>query len=324
MSFFQKLRRLPDNSQEDYLTEIFDFAMQQDRIFREHFLRLLPPGYQQQDGFTVETQCVYQAEGRRTDIEINLGHAYLIIESKLGSTESYGQLDDYARLLSQKNQPHKLLVFLTVNRETKDEGYTHLGVDFMQLRWYDIGPCITDKCDTITQELKHYLKAEKILMDKITYNDIVTFQQFFETRKKLNDILRNDVSRLYVEKGLHSFNTYQPTVRTNEYVLQFNYGKRQEANVVLGFGNWWGEHPCLFIRLWVSNKKDPEGATATSAYEQLKQANWYLLDSTPGGYAVEYREPLLGYLQHEENQRTKLVEFFAKCIGDLASITGAP
>ena len=317
-SFFQKLRKLLDSSHEDYLTEILAYALKHDRLFRERFLRLLPAGYQEQTGFSIETQCMYQAEKRRTDVEISLGHACIMIECKLGSTESYRQLDDYARLLSLKGQPHKLLVFLTVNREEKAKDYAHLGVEFLQLRWYDIGPCITDACDTITKELKHYLKAEKILMDNISYHDIVAFQNFFQTRRKFNDILQNDVTRLFVEKGLHQYNTYQPTLRHNEYVLLFNYGKH--INISLGFGNWWGEHPCLFTRLWVSHKKDAQGNIARSMYQQLQAMNWYIKEVDTGGYIVEYREPLLDYLLYEENQRVKLVSFFKKCIGDLASI----
>lgn len=316
--FFQKLRKLLESSREDYLTEIFAYALQHDSLFRKRFLRLLPDGYQEHSSFYVETQCVYQAEGRRTDVELNLGHAHVMIECKLGSSESAQQLDDYAQLLARKGHPKKLLVFLTVNREEKSKDYTCMGIDFLQLRWYDIGPCITDDCDTITKELKHYLKAEKILMDNINYHDIAAFQNFFQTRRKLNDILQNDVTRLYVEKGLHQYNTYQPTLRHNEYVLLFNYGKH--INISLGFGNWWGEHPCLFTRLWVSHKKDAQGNIAKRMYEQLKAMNWYLQEVDTGGFIVEYREPLYKYLQHEEKQRMELVGFFAKCIGDLASI----
>jgi len=47
---------------------------------------------------------------------------------------------------------------------------------------------------------------------------------------------------------------------------------------------------------------------------------WYIKEVDTGGYIVEYREPLPEYLQHEENQRAKLVGFFEKCIGSLAGI----
>lgn len=316
-TFFQKLRKLLENSKEDYLTEILAYSLQNDLLFRKRFLGLLPSGYQEKNNFRIETQRVYKTEKRRSDIEINLGHAYIIIECKLGATEGNDQLDSYAEILSGKGFEDKLLVFLTSNRETKEKDYIKFGVGFLQLRWHDIGHCISDACDTITKEFKYYLQAEKIIMDKISYGDIVAFQAFSQTRKKFNNIL-NDVSRLYVEKGLHKYNTYQPTMRSNEYALVFSYGKH--INITLGFGNWWGEHPCLFTRVWISHKKDAKGNTVKSIHQKLEQAGWYLVTNQKDGFSVEYKEQLLDYLSYKENQREKIIAFFSKCIFELADL----
>ena len=317
-SFFKKLRKLLEASKEDYLTEILAYSLEHDSVFRGRFLKLLSTFLSENKPFTIETQCAYLAERRRTDLEINLGHTHIIIECKLGSTESMSQLDDYAHILSKKSSKNKLLVFLTANREAKTKDYSGYGVGFQQIRWYDIGHCIDDECDTITKEFKYYLKEEKIIMDKISYGDIVNLQSFFTTRKKLNDILANDVSRLFVEKGLYKYNIFQPTIRTNEYVLLLNYGKH--FNIALGFGNWWGEHPCLFTRMAVSRKRDEKGKTAKSIHQKLVQAGWYFIETDTNYFAVEYRKPLLDFLQYEENQREHLVAFFEKTISDLVGI----
>lgn len=320
-SIFNKLFKLQLRSSnkplEDYLTEIFGFCLNIDIVFRNRFLQLLHLNNKDYTSFFVDTQCVYASDSRRTDLEINLGHTYIIIESKVGSVEGTNQLDAYAEILAEKGQEHKLLVFLTANREEKDKDYPS-GITFQQLRWHDVGLCINSDCHPMCQELKEFLRAQKLIMENLKYSDLVTFQAFFKTRKKFNDILRNDVSRLYTKKGLHRYNINQPTIRNNEYVFVFTYGK--EVNVALGFGNWWGDHPCLFTRLWISNKKDKAGNKAKEIFHRLQDKNWQFITSNPDGYAVENKVRLIDFLQLEDSQRSEIVDFFKSCIEDLAEI----
>ncbi|ALJ00794.1 hypothetical protein [Rufibacter tibetensis] len=192
------------------------------------------------------------------------------------------------------------------------------GIDFQQLRWHDVALCINRECNELSQEFKSFLKTRKLIMENFNYSDLATFQSFFDLRKKFNDILRNDISRLYTKKGLFSYYINQPTIRHNEYVLVYNYGR--EVNVVLGFGNWWGEHPCLFTRLWISHKKDKTGDFAKGVQEKMINDGWYLLDTDPNGYGVERRVRLIDFLQLEDNQRASIVNFFQQFILDLESV----
>ncbi|MFC5269974.1 PD-(D/E)XK nuclease family protein [Adhaeribacter terreus] len=126
---------------EDYLTEIFAFCLDSDKVFRERFLNLLKLVNKNIGSATVETQSIYAAQKRRTDLEINLGHSHVIIESKIASTEGIEQLDSYAKILAEKGADFKLLVFLTAKREDKFKSFPS-GINFQQLRWHDIGLCI--------------------------------------------------------------------------------------------------------------------------------------------------------------------------------------
>ena len=320
-SLFNKLFRLQLKTTtkplEDYITEVFAFCLQTDSEFRNAFLSRLDLQNKEFNSFYVDTQCVYSSEGKRTDLEINLGHSYIMIESKVGSTESVNQLDSYAQILAEKGQDYKLLVFLTAYREDKIKEYSN-GIIFQQLRWHDVAMCITKQCNSVTHELKNFLKARKLIMENINYNDLVTFQSFFDLRRKFNDILRNDVSKLYTKSGLYSYYINQPTIRHNEFVLAYNYGK--EVNVALGFGNGWGEHPCIFTRLWISHKKDKSGSKAKEIYEELSDERWNFITTNPDGYVIECKVRLIDFLQLEENQRAGIVSFFQKCIEDLVPI----
>ncbi|GEO06555.1 hypothetical protein AAE02nite_42190 [Adhaeribacter aerolatus] len=301
---------------EDYITEIFASCLGEDEVFRNRFLQLLHLEDKNTGSFHIDTQCVYAEEGKRTDLEINLGHSFIIVENKVGSSEGPNQLDAYAKLLAQRGHEKKLLLFLTANREDKDYVFPK-GISFQQLRWHDVGACINETCNTITQELKKFLKAKKLIMEKINYQDLVTFQSFFGLRRKFNDVL-NDVSRLYTRKGMHRWNIYQPTIRNNEYVSLFTYGK--DVNVALGYGNWWGEHPCIFVRVWISHKKDITGIKAKKIHESLEGKSWDLIANQRDGYSVENKSPLIGFLQLKENQRAAIIDFFERCIDDLAEI----
>ncbi|ALJ00793.1 PD-(D/E)XK nuclease family protein [Rufibacter tibetensis] len=58
--------------------------------------------------FYIDTQCVYGTQNKRTDLEINLGHSFIMVESKIGSDEMQNQLNSYASLLAERGQQNKL------------------------------------------------------------------------------------------------------------------------------------------------------------------------------------------------------------------------
>lgn len=301
---------------EDYLTEIFAYCLETDQVFRNNFLLCLELENRDTSSLSIDTQCIYQAEGRRTDLEINLGHSFVLVESKVASTEGVNQLDDYAKLLVRKGADHKLLVFLTAKREEKFKLYP-LGINFQQLRWHDVGRCINAHCHPFTHELKKFLKVNQLYMENINYQDIVAFQAFFATRKKLNDILRNDVSQIYRKKGLYQYRNNQPSFHGDIYGLLYKYG--EEVNVSVGFNNW-GDHPSLITRLWISNKKDPGNEIAKAISEKLKDKGWNLITTHKDGYSIQRKERLVKFLEAEDNQRTDIVQFFKDCIESLVPI----
>lgn len=313
-TFFQKLRKLGDSNKEDYLTEIFAFALQNDSIFWNNFLKLLSKELGEQNPPFIKTQVHYQNEKRRPDIEIDIGNIFIIIECKLGAEEGDEQLDDYAEILSAKvGYDKKMLIYLTLKHDKKSKEYK--GIVFKQLRWFDIASTITDKCDLVTKELKQYLFKEKIVMEKFGYEDIVSFKMFIDTAQKMNDIL-NETSKEVKDKKLHKYNNFRPALEYKEYIIRFVFNDK--CDLCFGFGYWWNEHPRLLVRLYIPL------ANAKTVAEDIKcKLNNEKWNSVPNrsGYIVETSKELAEVLLYDEiTQRKKIIDFFFESIKSLKGI----
>lgn len=315
-TFFQKLRKLEDSNKEDYLTEIFAFALENDSIFRNECLKLVIEKIGEQRLSSIKTQAVYRNEKRRPDIEIDLGNTFIIIECKLGADEGTEQLDDYAKILNAKaGYDQKILVYLTLKHDEKIKNYE--GIVFKSLRWFDIASTITDKCDIITKELKQYLYKEKIVMENFKYEDIVSFKMFIDTSRKMADIL-NEVSKEVKDKKLHKFNNFKPALEDKEYIIRFMFDNK--CDLCFGFGNWWNDHPRMFVRLYIPLVD--ANVIAKDIEIKLHNDNWY--SKSTGGYIVENSKHLVDVLLDSEiNQREKIIDFFFDSIKSLKEIKSA-
>ncbi|HOZ61874.1 MAG TPA: PD-(D/E)XK nuclease family protein, partial [Smithellaceae bacterium] len=276
MSVFQKLRKLSDNNKEDFLTELLAHTLKTDFAFWRLFLLQLPEKYQKQGVPQVETQKVYAS--RRPDIEINLPEMAIIIENKIDSREGEGQLSDYANILSRKEVPNKLLVYLTAHRDEKTYIFTDKEVDFIQIRWQKIGEMITpeSKCGDFASEMKVYLKNEHLMMKKFDYQDLAAINVFFSTAEKINSIIQDDIGSYFVrEKRLSKSNTYLPRIGGKEYGFYYNYGR--EFAIGFGLASWWeDEHPRLFVKIKFMGKTENNRRLSVGLFEALgsKEFGW--------------------------------------------------
>lgn len=327
MSVFQKLKNLSDsaehNREEDFLTEIFAHSLAIDSTFRKAFFSKLPLEFRKQEFQSIETQKIYPARfsyysERRPDIEIQLSEGVIIIENKIKSEEREGQLTDYAKILSFKAEPYKLLIYLTVYRDEKPYNFAD-GVKFIQFRWQEVGDMITQHCSDFAREMKVYLKSEKLMMKKFDYQDLAALNTFFSTAEKVNGIFRDDVGPYFVkEKKMSAYNTYQPRIEGKEYGFNYNYGKR--CIISFGIESWLeDEHPRLFVRIGFLRQTDEQKALSEKVHHSLggNSDNWEWLPAGPN-YAVVKRKRILDFLLAEEqNQRPDMVRFFTSCIDEM-------
>ena len=330
MSVFQKLRKISENPdsdrEEDFLTEIFAHALKYDLVFKAAFFSKLPKEYRNQEIQSLETQKVYPALGthyseRRPDIEINLQDAVIIVENKVRSGEGKEQLSDYAKILNLKSDTNKLLVYITVYLDIKKHPLPS-GVDFVPLRWQEIGELISPKCGDFAREMKVYLKSEKLMMKNFDYQDLAALNTFFSTAEKINGIFRDDVGPYFVrEMKMHSFINNQPKIVGKEYCFNYNYGKK--CTISFGIESWLeDEHPRLFIRIgFLRPSNDPKGLS-DDVHKMLggDVENWERLLAGPNWAVVKRKRVLDFMVTDEQNQRSEIVKFFTDNIDKMEAL----
>ncbi len=303
--------------EEDFLTEIFAYTLKTDLVFREAFFSQLPVKYSDKKFLNIQTQKIYPE--RRPDIEINLEDAVIIIENKVGSEEGREQLPDYAKILRSKTVGNKLLVYITAYRDTK---ISHEGIDFVTLRWHDIGELVSPKCGDFAKEMNVYLKSEKLIMNNFDSKDLEVLGTLFSTVEKINSIFRDDVSRYFVrEMKMHSFINNQPNIEGKEYRFSYNYGKK--FTISFGVEAWSEEDgPKCFIRIGFLRQLEDPRSLSEKVHNKLggNTGNWELLSIGPD-WVVVNRKPLLDLMiSDEKNQREKICNYFFENIDKIAEL----
>ena len=200
-SVFSKLysyrERENKDSKENYLIEIFGHCLLTDKKLCADFLELLD--LELENDFSIKTQTIY--DYGRPDLEINLldSKTCILIECKIEHFERENQLEDYKKILLEKNVRNRHLVYLTKYYEHRDNDNKQINFDL--LKWSDIYNLIDNQNTPITQELKNYIKDENMAESKnFNYNDITSLMNITGTIRKMDEVL--DSIKDYYEKTI--------------------------------------------------------------------------------------------------------------------------
>src|SRR5690606_24369767 len=173
------------NSKENFLIEIFAHCLEVDKRFLSNFLGLI--ALNSDDEISIETQVVY--DYGRPDLEINLlkSKTCILVECKVEHYERDNQLEDYMKILLEKDVKQKHLVYLTKYYENKE--ITNPKIAFEIINWTDIYKLINDDNHLLTLELKTYLKDENMEDTKnFDYNDITSLMTIAGTITKMDAV----------------------------------------------------------------------------------------------------------------------------------------
>lgn len=180
MALFRQLLRLHKGNipLEDFFTEIVAYFLSenQELLFSwlnySHVLELI--NYVEAD---IATQKTYRhpisGDEKRPDIVIELSnsenHDLVFIESKVGSSEGYNQLSDYAEILdSLPGYRHKYLVYITRDFEPKEESKVLKNipaptVEFRQFRWHQFYQFLITYTDSeLKQEIIAFMQEHRM------------------------------------------------------------------------------------------------------------------------------------------------------------------
>lgn len=321
-SLFSKIysyrERKNKNSKENFLIEIFAHCLLKDKIFFQDFLHLLKLDYE--DDFLIKTQSIYNYG--RPDIEINLNKlkTCILIECKIEHFERINQLEDYKKILLEKNVSKRHLVYLTKYYEYREN--ENKMIDFSLVRWSDIYSLIDKKNNQITQELKLYLKNENMSESKnFNYNDILTLLNITDTLSKMDEVI--DSIKDYFEKkiGGLSKNSSRSTRLNDSWYVVYHQVEKQEFKFSIDIGFWWwdNEDVSVGIRIWIPK------ATKYTETEKIKDffennLKGWDLECYDNSYTLMVSEFVTQFIISDEEQFPEIRAFLKANIDELVEV----
>ena len=305
------------NSKENFLIEIFGHCLLTDEKLNKSFLKLLD--LKTEKDFSVKTQSIY--EYGRPDLELNLFNSQtcILIECKVEHFERENQLEDYKKILLEKNVKHRHLVYLTKYYEHRENENEKIKLSLV--RWSDIYTIINEDNNEISQELKSYLKDENMAESKnFNYNDITTLLTITDTLSKMDEVI--DSIKDYFEKnigGLSKDSSRSTRMSDSWYVAFHAVGKPSlKFTVDLGF-MWWDEDVYVGVRIWI-----PRAAkyTETEKYKKFftKELKDWELDEFDNSYTFTRSRLVTEFIISEEEQIPEMREFLKEQIDLLVKL----
>ncbi|HEX2830219.1 MAG TPA: PD-(D/E)XK nuclease family protein [Burkholderiales bacterium] len=220
----------------------------------------------------------------------------IFIESKLESTEGDEQLNRYSKLLEEHvAADSKMLVYVTKHPEGKKEITLGHGVQFRQLRWYEIYAFIMslqgiETANPLLRELSVYMREMKMTFQitiaellagvihaqaRATYWEILDqawerskIHKFFDDRKKLEG------KWLTSELDDGDINYFSPSLPKAKLLLVFGFHFDMTSPGQLGLDVTGHELPVLYVAL--SHWEDRTSAINAHGefYRSLSKRGW--------------------------------------------------
>lgn len=213
MSLFINLLNLHSANKpvEDFFTEIIAYFFSVNKDILIAWLKsnsiITEDNY---SSINISTQKYYKPlphhdRGSQPDIVIELSNDsrtdVIFIESKIGSTEGWHQLENYAEILSHLSYPsHRTLIYITCNYEDEKkfkilELNLQPNVSFFQLRWYQFYSFLKEHTtDILAEEILSFMRNIRMSKNnQFSVMDLLTMSNFNQTLQLMEETLNGDV-----------------------------------------------------------------------------------------------------------------------------------
>jgi hypothetical protein len=351
MSLFINLLNLHSASKplEDFFTEIvaYFFSLNNDILidWLKHHSIISDNNY---SSIKVSTQQEHQAlenhtEDSRLDIVVELSTGLntdiIFIESKIGSTEGWGQLKKYADILSKlPNVRHRILIYITSDYDLKQDIKQYcldlsLKVNFFQLRWFQFYSFLEKRAfDILAQEILIFMRNNRMSQNnQFSSIDLLTMVNFNKTLHLMESTLSDEVEQEFklafgsVIKGAASRTQWKWDGR---YIIYTHFSP-STWDLWCGVG-YFGlnpsnltDYPYLGIFLQVSHKFGQRQKIIESMQTIIndKPNIWTPanLKVSPAWSGIFYRKSLQDFLS-EENHISAIKLFFQESIKELKTV----
>jgi len=351
MSLFTNLLNLHSaiKPREDFFTEIVAYflSLNNDILlgWLKHHSILSDDNYSsikistQQEHKRLETHT----EDSRLDIVVELSDGLntdvIFIESKIGSTEGWRQLEKYAEILSKlKNVRHRILIYITRDYDPKDEIKTpgfnlEAKVNFYQLRWHQFYARLQQHAtDILAQEILIFMRRNGMsTTNQFSSVDLLTMVNFNKTLILMQSTLSDEVK----EEFKLAFGS---VVGKAASMTQWRWDSRYIIYTHLSPSTWdlWcglgyfnlnptnlTDYPYLGIFLQVSPgfRERPKIIESMQKVINDKPNIWtpVNLKVLPAWSGIFYRKSLQEFLS-QENQLSAIKLFFQESIKELKTV----
>ncbi|WP_334824808.1 PD-(D/E)XK nuclease family protein [Nostoc sp.] len=351
MSLFTNLLNLhPGNKpREDFFTEIVAYFLSLNNDILLAWLRHHSIiGDDNYSNIKISTQQEHQAlashpEDSRLDIVIefstSLSTDIIFIESKIGSTEGWRQLEKYADILSKlPNIRHQILIYITRDYDPKDERKQYCfnlspKINFFQLRWYQFYSFLKEHAsDILAQEILIFMRNNRMShTNQFSSVDLLTMVNFNKTLNLMESTLSDEIQHEFrvafggVIKGAASRTQW----KWDERYIIYTHFSPSTWDLRCGLG-YFGlnpsnltDYPYLGIFLQVSSKfgQRPKIIESMQKIISEKPNLWTPsnLKVLPAWSGIFYRKSLQDFLS-EENHISAIKLFFQESIKELKTV----
>jgi len=306
------------DAKENFLIEIFAHCLQTDEKLLLDFFDLL--GLDTDEEILIKTQATY--EYGRPDIEINIpaSKTCILIECKIEHFERPNQLEDYKKILQEKNISNRHLVYLTKYYDFRENN--NKSINLHLFKWLDIYQTIDENNTELSQELKSYLKDENMDESKnFNYTDLTVLKNAAGTIRKMNEVI--DGVKEYYERKIGPFSkesSRSTRLKEEWYVATHSVGQPYKFEVEIGFMWWWDEQVYLGIRIYLPTA---EKFKNTNNYLNLFKKHlkgWEFEDDYEKCYIFGKYQPVGQFMIDEEEQVPAMVQYLRGITDELEAL----
>lgn len=348
MALFKQLLRLHKGNipLEDFFTEIVAYFLSENKEVLFSWLQyshLLKLGDHLDAHITTQKTYKHPIRGdeKRPDIVVELsngdGYDLIFIESKVGSSEGYNQLSDYAEILdSLPGYRHKILVYITRDFDPKKESVVlqsivNDNVRFKQLRWHQFYQFLnTQKSSELSQEITTFMQEHRMAQNnQFSSVDILALANFPSALKLMEEVMWGKV--------LHNFEE----ILGERKSLEFR--KRRALQNIQWHGryilaSWMPDKWVCFIGFFTKpvdssgyptvrlvlevDPKSPKRQEILNEFRQISSnSNWnpYNLDTPNAWSSIALEKSLRGFLSLDDHVFA-IEEFFLSALQDLENL----
>lgn len=343
-SRLSSLRKITDkNQEEDFLTEIFAFILENDSELLKNFLKefSIINDSKHFEVKSVKTQysvkkiLEYQQDtNSRIDLVVTLENHLIFIENKVDSTAGENQLKKYAEQLDSLKCTNKTLIFLTKNFEKISETYIKencinpMHINIICIRWYQVYELLKQNISNsiFVKHFVNYLEDMNInLATQFSPSDLTTMNSMSKVLKMMEETVYGRVKDTFLDKIKLKYRQNQPEiqVRDQSRYTYIHYGAGLHITFGFYFNTYGSTYPTVGIEVWrdpkSENFQELSKIMAQILIDDNKWKSWGNIDNANIWAQIFINKNITDFLNND-NHLLEIESYLIECVERLSCV----